>query len=420
MPCRQLEPTAALGSADVGPHFNQSGELWWYLGVLDDMDTGGTVGIQISVFRQAGDKDCANSSVNSRTMSTIAVSHEGRYYQDTRLALNLEHSSLRSSPYSLRVEESPSWGVWQPSLATPTRQKLFASASNRTDHPLEVSLDLVAPTANILMGHDGYAHLPNPHAADAILGHISKPRIGARGTVRVDRDRALHVRGEVWLQHIWWSAVTGGAGFPGWNWFNVQLSHGWDLQIMALGNGTRAMHAGACLGERGSYANLIAPLTRNPSPSEEKEEEEAGGLPPLPPRKVTPLDLSQFCVKVQRTWTDPRCPWVHYPVVSHIDIKEDAATQRDALSLTVTVMVNDSVVRLPFAGFAPCALSYFEAASLSHGTHGRVRVTGRGFTEHRAYRRERFEPSLFAPPPPSPVPRPLALVLLLRPLVRFS
>ena len=79
MPCRQLDPTAALGGADVGPHFNQSGELWWYLGVLDVIGTGigKTVGIQYSVFRQAGDKDCTNASINSKTMSTLAVSHNG-------------------------------------------------------------------------------------------------------------------------------------------------------------------------------------------------------------------------------------------------------------------------------------------------------------------------------------------------------
>ena len=47
------------------------------------------------------------------------------------------------------------------------------------------------------------------------------------------------------LQHIWWSAVPNGDGFPGWNWLCVQLSDGWDLQIMALGNGTEAA-AGGC------------------------------------------------------------------------------------------------------------------------------------------------------------------------------
>ena len=59
-----------------------------------------------------------------------------------------------------------------------------------------------------------------------------------------------------------------------------------------------------------------------------------------------------------------------------------AATYK-ALTLTVTVQVNESVVRLPFAELAPCPLSYFEAPSLSEGMHGNRRVTGRGFTEHQ-------------------------------------
>jgi hypothetical protein len=128
---------------------------------------------------------------------------------------------------------------------------------------------------------------------------------------------------------------------------------------MALGNGTEEIRARDCLGKPGSYGNLVSP----------------DGT------KSWPLKLrSDFCVQVERLWTDPKCPHVHWPVQSHIQISADPGTGRGAMELTHRVIVNDSVVRLPLLD---CTLAYFEGASLSNGTHAGAKVSGRGFTEHQ-------------------------------------
>ena len=183
---------------------------------------------------------------------------------------------------------------------------------------------------------------------NSVLGHIAQPRIPASGTVRVG-NASLAIRGEMWLQHIWWSAVPGGA-FPTWNWFNIQLSSGYNLMLMALGNATDSTEASGCLGRVGSYGNLVDPRGASAA-----------------------LNWSDVCIRVRDVYEDAECG-VRYPVRS--DIRVGAR-----LRLVVTAEVRDSVVRQ-----GGCKTAYFEGASRATGEHGGRAVEGRGFTEQHLSR----------------------------------
>ena len=339
--CPPVSVSRSFVPADVGPHFNQSGELWWYLGALDRDDGGGLVCVQLSFFRKSSD-NCTDASRND-VISTLAIGlPPDRFVQTTRITPAINVSRWRAEPYSLAL--GARWGVT--AAASRSRQRLRAEGldlGNSTWVSADLDLDVAAPY--VRMGDGGIALLPSPGAPPSVLGHIAQPRIPASGTVRVG-NASLAVRGEMWLQHIWWSAVPGGA-FPTWNWFNLQLSDGFNLMLMALGNATDSTEASGCLGRVGSYGNLVDPRGASAA-----------------------LNWSDVCIRVRDVYEDAQCG-VRYPVRS--DIRVGAQ-----LRLVVTAEVRDSVVRQ-----GGCKTSYFEGASRATGEHGGRAVDGRGFTEHQ-------------------------------------
>ena len=357
MVCQPVTRTQ-LGPIDVGPHFAQGGELWWYLAV---MTTDGVldrpVGVQFSVFRKATGA-CTESSENL-VVSTAAISYAGKYYQATRFFPTLSHhAALQAQPFTLQLDRA--WGISSAAARSDddnhTRQQLVASSSSVDDSlPLALNLSLSVPSASVLMADGGYADLNG-----TLLAHMSKPRQPAHGSVAFGGRRPVTVRGDFWLQHIWFTTPAGGT-FPQWNWFNVQLRNGWDLQMVALGNGTHAP-PGACLGDPGSYGNLVEPRSG----------------------RVIRLSVgagADVCYRVVRRWTDTRCPAVRYPILSAISVAKAGAPK---IELRVATLQEDNVVRPPFPRLSGyCAKgTYYEGGSIINGTFDGAYVDGVGFTEH--------------------------------------
>lgn len=215
MVCQPVSSQTLLGPTDVGPHFKQSGELWWYLAVMTPLASllDRPIGVQFSIFRKATG-GCTDTDQNL-IVSTAAVSHAGKYYQATRLFPTTKHAMLRAQPYALSFDRE--WGISADTAlvhapANATAQRLVASTA-ADGLPLSLNLTLSVPTASVLMADRGYANLNG-----TLLGHISKPRQPAHGSVSFGGRLPIVVSGDVWLQHIWWTTPPGGA-FPQWNWF---------------------------------------------------------------------------------------------------------------------------------------------------------------------------------------------------------
>ena len=102
--CPPVSVNHTFTPADVGPHFNHSGELWWYLGALDRDDGGGLVGVQLSFFRKSSD-NCTDASRND-VISTLAIGlPPSRYVQTTRIAPAINVSRWRAEPGVWGVED---------------------------------------------------------------------------------------------------------------------------------------------------------------------------------------------------------------------------------------------------------------------------------------------------------------------------
>ena len=125
--CPPVYVNRTFAPADVGPHFNQSGELWWYLGALDRDDGGGLVGVQLSFFRKSSD-NCTDASRND-VISTLAIGlPPDRYARTTRITPVINVSRWRAEPYSLAL--GARWGAT--AAASRSRQRLRAGLISAT------------------------------------------------------------------------------------------------------------------------------------------------------------------------------------------------------------------------------------------------------------------------------------------------
>ena len=380
MPCDSVA-RRPFSAADVGPHFRQAGELWWFLAVMNSShDDGQRIGVQFSVFRKDTTGACADSADNL-VVSTAAIAHGGGFHQATRLFPTLKHARLQSQPFALDFDDGQ-WGITSASnsSASPTQQQRLVVASGLAldGTRLSLNLSLMAPSASVLMADRGFGDLNG-----TLLAHISKPLQPATGTVTFGgRSAALPVHGDFWLQHIWFSTPHG-AAFPQWNWFNVQFHNGWNFQMVALGNGTsttvQELGDGACLGDVGSYGNLVEP--------------KSGRV-----RRLSVGVGADVCYRVLRRWTDPRCPHIHYPVVSSISIRPAVpgaggvaqpaggsswSTWPREVEMVVSALQYDNVVRPPLPRWSGyCAKAYYEGASDVKGNFDGEPVGGVGFIEH--------------------------------------
>ena len=389
---------------DVGPHFDFSGELWWYLGVLDAVNvaTGArrTLGLQLSFIRGASICGAAawprNTIVSDFAVADVPPAAEQdaspptfRYHHriDAAGAAHLKGTTMRAAPYALTMGSSlaqglGSWGVSAVANASASGVQVLDAQSVA----MRAHLELSVPVANQLMGRRGVGH-----ACDAWY-HVSKPRLvvragwialpsgnysvapcaamameeggragrgGTRGGARVPRTSAS--ANALWLQHIWWSANGAcGGRLPTWDWMYLHLDDGSNLAVVLFLDDV-AIVPGACRGLSNSYGNLIS----------------ADGA------VNTHLNVTngELCVKARRPWTSNTSN-LTYATAHTIEVK---LASGEALVLDVATLADDNEV-----AFGALPIAYYEGASRALGVRtdasGDVRaVAARGFTEHQGY-----------------------------------
>ena len=387
---------------DVGPHLNFSGELWWYLGVLDAVNvaTGAkrTLGLQLSFIR--GTSVCGASAWPENTIvSDFAIADVPpelqsaspptfRYHHriDAAGAAHLKGTTMRTLPYALTVGSSlaqglGAWGVSALGNVTGGVQVLDAHSVAMRAH-----LQLSVPATNHLMGRRGVGH-----ACDAWY-HVSKPRLAVRdgwialpsGNYSVASAAMATEAGEaadggkregadaraastsaganaLWLQHIWWSANGAcGGRLPTWDWMYLHLDDGSNLAVVLFLDDV-AIVPGACRGLSNSYGNLISP---------------DGAV-----NTLLNATNGELCVKAKRPWTS-NASNLTYATAHTIEIE---LASGEALVLDVATLMDDNEV-----SFGALPIAYYEGASRALGVRtdagGGVRpLAGRGFTEHQGY-----------------------------------
>lgn len=236
---RALEPRPFVFPDDHGPHPAFRNEWWYVTGSLEGGD-GRRLGYQFTVFRTSLSPEAATGasawSTHQAYMAHLAVTDAGggRFHAFERFARgSMGLAGAQVAPFRVWLED---WSLGELPGASPGAAYADAQADV---FPLrlraaegDVALDLVleAGKPRVLQGEEGLSR-KGPGEGDASY-YYSHTRMPTVGTVVLGAD-TLRATGLSWLDREWSTSALS-EGQVGWDWFALQLDHGWELMVYAL------------------------------------------------------------------------------------------------------------------------------------------------------------------------------------------
>lgn len=317
--------------ADHGPHPDYRNEWWYFTGNLQAAD-GRRFGFQLTFFRNAVAPGSLEGESRWRSrqiyMAHFAVTDvaSARFIAHERFArAALGLAGAKADPLQVWVE------AWSAHGGPDTFPLELAAAAG--DVALELTLDRGKPP--VLQGDAGLSQ-KSAEAGNASY-YYSMTRLPAAGTLRVDGE-TFAVDGLAWLDREWSSSALG-PGQVGWDWFSLQLDHGWELMFYRLrraDGSTDRFSAGALIAPDGSKQTLAG---------------------------------DDVAIDVTRRWQSPRGGT--YPAGWRLRVPEVN------LSLAIEPLLADQELEL--------AVRYWEGAVTVSGQHGGHPVGGHGYVELTGY-----------------------------------
>ena len=340
---RALEPREFTFPLDHGPHPDFRNE-WWYVTGNLDAEGGRKLGFQFTVFRSSlspvAPEGTSAWRTNQAFMAHFAVTDEAgrRFYAFERFARgSVGLAGAQSDPFRVWLE------TWSLASADSAQDGTFPLRLQAAEGDVALDLVLDEGKPRVLQGNGGLSQKgPEPGNASYYFAHTRMP---STGTVVLGAD-TLRVSGLAWLDREWSTSALS-QGQVGWDWFALQLDHGWELMVYALRRVDGSAHPL-------SDGVLIAP---------------DGSRRPLTWGK----DIS---VTPTRRWTSP-LDGAAYPSGWRIEIPEGD------WALDVTPVLPDQELKLAFR--------YWEGAVRVSGRSEGREVTGRGYVELTGYAGERPE-----------------------------
>lgn len=248
---RALEPRPFDFPADHGPHVSFRNEWWYLTGNLED-PSGTPFGFQFTVFRAGLDPRFARrlppegkaseerpdtpppgegpgeggpGPASPWSASQIYLAHwtvtdggRKRFYPHERFARGaLGLAGAQGSPFRVWVED------W--SLTAGGEEDLFPLTLQVREGGTALQLELTALKPPVLQGEGGLSR-KGPEPGNASY-YYSFSRLKASGVLVLDGD-SIPVQGLAWMDREWSTSALS-PGQVGWDWFALQLDHGFEL-----------------------------------------------------------------------------------------------------------------------------------------------------------------------------------------------
>lgn len=244
---RAVEPRPFLFPDDHGPHPAFRNEWWYVTGNLAAAD-GRALGFHFTLFRTSLSPSPREGSsawaTNQAYMAHFALTDaEGRRFHASerfaRGALGL--AGARARPFRVWLEDwelaSEERGTAEaPPPASDSRPwagdagGIFPLRLRAAGDGVAVDLLLEEGKPPVLQGEGGLSRKGSePGNASYYYSHTRMP---ASGSVILGAD-TLRTTGLAWLDREWSTSALS-EGQVGWDWFALQLDHGWELMIYAL------------------------------------------------------------------------------------------------------------------------------------------------------------------------------------------
>lgn len=321
---------------DHGPHPEFKTEWWYLTGHLRTAEDR-SFGYQFTLFRIAlappSEADTiAASAWRTRQlyMAHLALSDiaEGRFYAFERLsrgALGLAGATAR--PFRAWLEN------WQLAQAGP---EVFPWRLGASEGAVTLELTLTPLKPVVLQGNQGLDPKgPKPGNASY---YYSISRLATTGMLRIG-SQTYTVEGLSWLDREWSTSALG-EDQVGWDWFALQLDHGYDLMWYRL----RRRDGSESPWSRGA---LIDPEGRS-----------------------LPLESGAVQLEVRDTWTSPHSQ-LTYPSAWHLRVPAQE------LELYIRPRLKDQELNV--------SVRYWEGAVAVEGQHRGQKVKGLGYVELTGY-----------------------------------
>ncbi len=206
--------------ADHGAHPDFRIE-WWYVTANLETEDGTQMGLQWTLFRQAGQPNDTGTGWQSRQiwMGHAGLTTPNRHFVGEIFARGgIGQAGVRIAPFEAWIDD------WR--MAGPDFDDLLLSA-NGPGFSYDVKLSAYGPL--IRHGQDGFAVKSETGQASY---YYSQPHYSLSGSVTID-GKPQQVTGTAWLDREWSSQQLSGDQ-TGWDWFSLHLDSGEKVMLARI------------------------------------------------------------------------------------------------------------------------------------------------------------------------------------------
>src|ERR1700722_14683154 len=212
--------------ADHGPHPDYRIE-WWYVTANLVDSTGGALGAQWTLFRQAmrpgaQQEGWANQQI---WMGHAAVTRADTHrFSETFARGGVGQAGVEAKPFRAWIDS------WQMRGLDTTRDDTIAPLElNASGADFAYALRLDAGRPLVLQGDAGYSRKSERGQASY---YYSQPYFKVTGSLTID-DKPVEVTGQAWMDREW-SSQPLASDQSGWDWFSLHLNGGEKLMLYRL------------------------------------------------------------------------------------------------------------------------------------------------------------------------------------------
>src|SRR6202035_3962336 len=212
--------------ADHGPHPDYRIE-WWYVTANLVDSTGGALGAQWTLFRQAMQPGAQQEGWANQQiwMGHAAVTRADTHrFSETFARGGVGQADVEATPFHAWIDAWQMRGRAEMNNDTLSPLELNAAAADfsytlrlETDHPL------------VLQGEDGYSVKSEQGQASY---YYSQPYFKAAGHITID-DRPIELTGQAWMDREW-SSQPLASDQTGWDWLSLHFNSGEKLMLFRL------------------------------------------------------------------------------------------------------------------------------------------------------------------------------------------
>ncbi|EXJ12505.1 lipocalin-like domain-containing protein [Nitrincola nitratireducens] len=218
----QVEPDAEIGYPEA---LNQHPDFrieWWYVTANLESESGETLGIQWTLFRQANSPSPQREGWANQQLwlGHVGLTRANQHFSADRYARGgVGQAGVAMDPFTAWIDH---WAIQADDQAR---------EFTLTAHTPEFSYDLVLAKVGppVLQGNQGVS-VKSPQGQASY--YLSLPFLQVSGSIQIG-DETLSVTGEAWLDREW-SSQPLAEDQEGWDWFSLHLDQGDKLMLFRL------------------------------------------------------------------------------------------------------------------------------------------------------------------------------------------